>query len=365
MFISEAHSVTQQSRLAITLAWVAGYTNAVTLLTCHTATSHLSGTTSNLGIEIASQQWTVAGYSFFLVATFVIGAALSGFTTELGRRLQWESIYVLPMALQGLLLTGFSLCIEFISGVELLGGSALFLATGLASLAMGLQNATITRISHGVVRTTHVTGVLTDLGLEITRLLGIKYDKSRGRLPFKEGAEAPNGERLLLLLSVVGSFAFGAALGTTGYKGFASFSMFPPVLFLAWIILIDVRKPIAQITLSQMALESGLTECAVFRMTPDRKRNGHHQRMPNLAAWSSQVPSTAKSVILDLSEISPISRETIEDLNKLAQEFKAQGRTLLVAGCSDLPVNVYSQPAFYHDVQTAVSSVASKETSSP
>ncbi len=33
MFISKAHTFKQQARLAITLAWVAGYTNVITLIT--------------------------------------------------------------------------------------------------------------------------------------------------------------------------------------------------------------------------------------------------------------------------------------------------------------------------------------------
>lgn len=354
MFVSEAHSATQQSRLAITLAWIAGYTNAVTLLSCHTATSHVSGTTSNFGIEVASQHWTLAGYSLFLILTFVFGAALSGATTELGRRAHWESIYVLPMALQGLLLTAFSLCIEFIPSAELRGGNTIFLATGLASLAMGLQNATITRISHGIVRTTHVTGVLTDLGLETVQFLAIQYDKTRGRVPSLHVASPPTGERLLLLASIVGSFAFGAALGTTGYEGFSTLAMFPPVLFLAWIILVDVRKPIAEITASKIALDSGLTECAVFRMTPDRRRRGQHQRMPNLSVWSSMLVPAVKTVILDLSEIVSIADNSLEELRKLAQQFASQGRVLMVAGYRERPNNLSSQPAFYPDVQSAV-----------
>ena len=48
MLVSHAHSFRQQARLAVTLAWVAGYTNIVTLLACGTVTSHVSGTTSLL-----------------------------------------------------------------------------------------------------------------------------------------------------------------------------------------------------------------------------------------------------------------------------------------------------------------------------
>ena len=84
--------------------------------------------------------------------------------------------------------------------------------TLLPSLAMGLQNATITRISGGVVRTTHVTGVLTDLGHE-TAIWALRRRDAAPR-PCRDQGTFASGWRLLLLASIVLSFAFGAGLGT-------------------------------------------------------------------------------------------------------------------------------------------------------
>src|SRR4051812_19006571 len=112
MFVSQAHSFRQQARLAVTLAWVGGYTNIVTVLTCNTVTSHASGTASNFGRELFTGAWGFAGFAFFLLATFFVGAAASGFCTELGRRRGWESIYVLPMVIESLLLAFFALLLE-------------------------------------------------------------------------------------------------------------------------------------------------------------------------------------------------------------------------------------------------------------
>src|SRR5690348_15435131 len=109
MFVTQAHSFTQQARLAITLAWVAGYTNIITIITCGTVTSHISGTASNLGHYIVELSWSLAAYSLFLLLTFVLGAMISGLSTELARRRGWESIYVLPIALETVLLAAFAL----------------------------------------------------------------------------------------------------------------------------------------------------------------------------------------------------------------------------------------------------------------
>lgn len=339
MFVSEAHSVTQQSRLAITLAWIAGYTNAVTLLVCHTATSHVSGTADNLGIGLISQNWPLVGFSAFLLGAFVSGAVLSGLALEVGRMLRWNSIYVLPMALQGALLSGFALTVEFSAFEELHTGNPLLLATGLTSLAMGLQNATITRISRGVVRTTHVTGVLTDLGLEAVQSLSSKWLRRDGSLLPLE--PSPTAERLLLLASIVGSFVFGAALGTAGFEAFPKFAMFPPVLFIAWIILVDVRKPIAEIIHAREHEIEASPTVSVFKVKPDRVRRGETQRMPNLAHWVESVSRSSKIVVLDLSDLEAVSENSIEELNRVAAHFITQGRALRIVGCkTEAPTKV-------------------------
>jgi uncharacterized membrane protein YoaK (UPF0700 family) len=108
MLVSEAHSLSQQSRLAITLAWIAGYTNAATILCSGLVSSHVSGTTSNLGIEIVLGQWSLAFISFFLLCCFGVGAAIAGLATEWGRTKAWESLYVFPIAIETVLLALFA-----------------------------------------------------------------------------------------------------------------------------------------------------------------------------------------------------------------------------------------------------------------
>ena len=46
---------------------------------------------------------------------------------------------------------------------------------------MGLQNALVTRVSGAVVRTTHMTGVLTDIGIELVRMRAWVRDGPRGQ----------------------------------------------------------------------------------------------------------------------------------------------------------------------------------------
>ena len=336
MFVAEAHSFTQQARLAITLAWVAGYTNILSILTCGHVTSHVSGTTSDLGREIAEGAWPVAGFALFLLATFVFGAALSGFCTELGRRRGWESIYVFPMTLQALLLAVFALGVELHeagAGRVIESGAALYWMTGVASMAMGLQNATITRISSGVVRTTHVTGVLTDLGLELVQFFWhVRDERELGNGRSRALLGHISAKRLALLASIMGSFALGAGLGTLAFESFPRPSMVPPVLFLLWIIYQDIRRPIAEIEPSELVPEAlGLPPgIAVFHLRLDPRRPGKVQRLPNLALWLERVPAETRVVILDLTDVTAIDANSAFELRDLQR--RSSGRSLLLAG---------------------------------
>ncbi len=104
---------------------------------------------------------------------------------------------------------------------------------------MGLQNATITSISGGVVRTTHVTGVLTDLGIELSGLVAPRRDASE-----PTPSNPDRFSRLLLLSSILGSFLFGAGIAAVAVPRLAAFAMVPPVAFLLFIILQDALRPI-------------------------------------------------------------------------------------------------------------------------
>lgn len=341
MFIIQAHSFVQQARLAITLAWVAGYTNTITVLSCGHVTSHVSGTTSDLGRNAAAAHWAMALFALFLLTTFVTGAAVAGLSTEYGRRRAWESIYVLPMAVEAVLLAAFALTVEFHDGSGTARGALLYAMTGLASMAMGLQNATITRISSGVVRTTHVTGVATDLGLEAVQFLLWLKDRHRNMPPYaprallRSARAHPTTSRLALLASIIGSFALGAALAAVIYGFTSRWVMFPPVMFLAWIIYQDVTRPIVEIEPSDLVSnrELGLDErLAVFHLRRDRERHGKVHRMPNLLAWAERLPEKTRVVILDLGDVKLLDANSTLEICALLRLTRRQDRELILSG---------------------------------
>jgi uncharacterized membrane protein YoaK (UPF0700 family)/anti-anti-sigma regulatory factor len=360
LFVAQAHSFVQQARLAITLAWVAGYTNVITLLMCGTVTSHVSGTTSNVGRDVVEGlrgvegAWPLAGYAIYLLATFLAGAIVSGLTTELGRRRGWDSIYVLPMALQAVLLVVFTIVLRVAHENAPAESGRLYWITGLASLAMGLQNATITRISSGVVRTTHVTGVLTDLGIEIAHFLWWMRERDLSKVEpgvrsrVRHTLAQPVVRRLALLASIMGSFAFGAALGTLAFDYARSYAMLPPVGFLLWIVMMDTLRPIAAIEPSDLVANGAGQDLPrgmrVYHIRQDGTRGkglGRGGRgkakmhsLPNMTAWAERLEPEVRVVILDLADVTQLDGDAAFELRSLLALFKAQDRHLVLAGVS-------------------------------
>jgi len=157
----------------IVLSFIGGMVNAAGYLSFrHQAITHMTGTTTLLGIGVA--QGDVGGMlKFGIVAVaFLLGAALGGFIVRdgalrLGRR------YGVALSVESLLL--FAAVPLLVADRD--GG------LWLAAAACGLQNAMAGTYSGAVVRTTHVSGLYTDLGMFLGQwFAGVKIDVRRVRL---------------------------------------------------------------------------------------------------------------------------------------------------------------------------------------
>jgi uncharacterized membrane protein YoaK (UPF0700 family) len=155
------------------LAFIAGIVNAVGLLGLeHQSVTHLTGTTTLLGIALSRADFSGISHFALLLGSFIAGTALSGLIIEdtalkLGRRY--------PVAL---LLEAAMLCMA----AALLRDRNTW-GHYLASCACGLQNAMVTTYSGTVVRTTHVSGMFTDLGISLGHALRRHpVDRRRARL---------------------------------------------------------------------------------------------------------------------------------------------------------------------------------------
>jgi uncharacterized membrane protein YoaK (UPF0700 family) len=174
------------------LAMNAGFVNAVGVLGFrHQAVSHLTGISTFLSIEIMQGDVLQVLHLLCVMLFFVLGAIISGMVIghealKLGRQ------YHLALWIEAGLLTAAVLLLNqgWLSG------------QWLASAACGLQNAMTSTFSGAVVRTTHVSGLFTDIGIAFgLRLRGQAVDK----------------RRLMLYLILIGGFVTGGVLGAYAF----------------------------------------------------------------------------------------------------------------------------------------------------
>jgi len=224
--------------LGMALSFVAGAVNAGGFLSVHQYTSHMTGIISSISDDIVLGNITLALAGLGAFLAFFAGAACSAILINWARRKRLQSQYALALLLEATLLLGFGL----------LGGmlvpSAGFGVSGTVMLLcfiMGLQNAIITKISRAEIRTTHITGLLTDIGIELGKLFYWNMD----RASLNTSSVKANRPRLALLTTLMGMFFIGAVIGALSFKHVGFASTIPLAAFLLFFasvpVLDDVR----------------------------------------------------------------------------------------------------------------------------
>lgn len=187
--------------LASTLSLVAGIVNITGWMALGVLTTNITGHFVLLSEEVLHQNSQVAISFFLFLTAFLFGAFISSVFLESGRYKTKRHLvsYVLPLGLEivVLLFVGLSDLI-----FEVPEDYSVLLAM-LLLFAMGLQNALVTQVSRSVVRTTHLTGIFTDLGIELSQLLFYKNSEERSVLKHS----------LFLKVMIIGGFTFGGIIG--------------------------------------------------------------------------------------------------------------------------------------------------------
>lgn len=157
----------------LSLAFQAGCINAGGLLACHRFVTHTTGFATFFGAELAKKEYSTALGLLTVPAFFLIGSMISAYLVD--RRLQRN---LKPKYSQVLFLMWLSLVLILIAGLQNRFGTfgepdmqKDFVLLSLLCLASGLQNATVTSAFGAIVRTTHLTGLTTDLGIGLVRVL--------------------------------------------------------------------------------------------------------------------------------------------------------------------------------------------------
>lgn len=339
MIAARAHSFVLQARLAISLAAVAGYANVVAFLVCGVVVSHVTGHATHFGRDLAQGQWNALAFLLALLVAFFMGAFLSGLSTEIGRRRGWASIYVLPAAIEICLLVMFAIAVRMHDPDALGPGARSWLIPLVASMAMGVQNATITRISSGIVRTTHLTGILTDLGHESAQLALFRRWLGDSVTSADAQHGGPSVQRLALLASIFVAFVGGGTLGTLAHGAFPAWSMVPPIGLLAWIIIADMRTPICELQETPLAdvrvPHATDGSIAFFRAVPTRA-GAAPARLPDLGAWIACIEPGKRTVIVDLTGTVTVTAPAVRSITDMMDRGRRDGRRVIVIGISTI-----------------------------
>jgi uncharacterized membrane protein YoaK (UPF0700 family) len=194
--------------LAGLLSSIAGSLNAVGFLIAGSFTANMTGNISAFANNLANGA-VVMSLSFMgLVAAFVCGASMAALVIRAGEKSKLRSIYALAITAEAviLLLLGMVLILSFAHPHETL-------LVIILSLVMGLQNAVTTMISRARVRTTHVSGMATDIGIELAAIVGDAKSRQDAMPKLKLhsltlASFAIGGVCGALLFQIVGSWLF-------------------------------------------------------------------------------------------------------------------------------------------------------------
>lgn len=241
------------------LASCAGFVNTVAFLSWQMFVSHMTGTSTKIGLQIEgyhsqpSEMWKAFG----LVGMFVFGAFTCGLLIDKNQvHFGGKSWYGFALVLNGLLLITAALLPD-----------APICSCYLASMACGLQNAMCTSHFGAVVRTTHVTGTLTDIGSILGRVAVMHLRKGCRRSKFNVLEKAELGvdlRKLLVLLPMWVSFVMGSTFGALAESILGQHALFIPAFATTFlgVVYMTLRQVLSDLfqQLEQQSLREKLHE---------------------------------------------------------------------------------------------------------
>lgn len=203
----------------MTMAFQAGAMNIGAFLACRKFVSHVTGFATLFGEEVSRSRFKHAAVLLIVPLFFLLGAMLSGWLVDLRLAAKKKPRYYISFGVifflnfLVLLLGTFGYFGEFGQSKETLQNSVMLI---ILCLGCGIQNGAVTTVSKSVIRTTHLTGVTTDLGLGLMRSLA-----ARKIFSLRDNEMRANAMRFgIILFFGLGSVAGGFLLSQLAYRGF-------------------------------------------------------------------------------------------------------------------------------------------------
>ncbi len=236
-------SFRENVELGTLLAFVAGIVNTVAFLQFGTFVSHISGHATRAAVEYTETN-TDAAYVFFLeMMFFIFGAFATSFLLR-GHTAAYARVkYTWPIMIEASLILIFLGLMHF-SGRLWFHLGNISLTTLLLSLAMGMQNAMLRQTSGAIIRTTHMTGVATDIGIELGAALSTSLQQwarsqgwklSRFVNTWRSFWQRLGVGRFTFQILLFTSFFSGSIFGTLGFMYYTVYILLVPVIILLMI----------------------------------------------------------------------------------------------------------------------------------
>ena len=203
-------------KIASLLSFVAGIVNVAGFLSVAKLTTNVTGHFAFFVDEVFKLNFRGSLVYFFYILFFFLGSFVSNLLAEIISRKNKRFIYVIPTLIESLILFAVA-----IIGPTLMASDYNYIAFTLL-FAMGLQNSLVTRISNAVVRTTHLTGLFTDLGIELSQLFFYRSKEQRSKLI----------STIRLRLRIITCFFAGGVLGGIFYSYLALYILIIPATML-------------------------------------------------------------------------------------------------------------------------------------
>jgi uncharacterized membrane protein YoaK (UPF0700 family) len=206
----KTRTLSHNLKVASLLAFVAGLVNVVGFLAVQRLTTNVTGHFAFFVDEFFKLNFLQAFIYFLYILFFLFGSFTSNLIVEIISRKSERYMYVVPTGVESIILFIIAL-----SGQALIANNPNLIAFSLL-FAMGLQNSLVTSISNAVVRTTHLTGLFTDLGIELSQLFFYKTIEQKKKLM----------SSIKLRLSIISFFFIGGIIGGVFYTKIGIHTLF-------------------------------------------------------------------------------------------------------------------------------------------
>lgn len=224
--VGKHRSAQSNQHLGLVLAFVAGFINAGGFFIVQQYTSHMTGILSIAADNISIGNYVVAISMLIYIGCFILGSFLTTIIVLTAKKHHLHSQYALPLMTEAL----FIFCVIIIHTAFNHSDFLIPTIIALICFIMGLQNALITKVSTAIIRTTHVTGMVTDLGIEL------------GRFFFNK--EYVSFNKAILHLSMISIFFIGGILGAVMTTRAGVYGLAPAAVLLLCITLSSLVKDV-------------------------------------------------------------------------------------------------------------------------